>query len=68
MLSIYFLNFDPLFGLFLPSHAEAQKNRVIQKRTAKKICTLSWNFDKDAATPAPQKKKILSNTKSYTLL
>ena len=35
----YLLNRDPLFGLpeFHPSHAEAQKNRDIQKRTAKKI-------------------------------
>ncbi|CAL0308789.1 unnamed protein product [Lupinus luteus] len=32
---------NPLFGLFLPSQAEYQKNRDIQKRTAKKICTLS---------------------------
>lgn len=37
----YLLNRDPLSGLpeFPPSHAEDQKNRDTQKRTAKKIRT-----------------------------
>lgn len=53
-LSNHLLNLDPLFGLpflFLPSHAEAQKKRDIQKRTARKICALSLNLEKLAAKP-----------------
>lgn len=49
-------NRDPLSGLplFLPSHAEAQKKRPIQKRTAKKICTVSLNLDKVIGRPVSQ--------------
>lgn len=52
----HFLNREPLFGRLLSSHTEAQKKRDIQKRTAKKICTLSWNLEKDATRPVSTKR------------
>lgn len=36
---------------FVLSIADAQKNRDIQKRTAKKICTVSQSLEKVAAIP-----------------
>ena len=48
----YRLNREPLLGLFFPSNAEVQKKRDIQNNTAKKICTLSPNFEKIAGKPA----------------
>lgn len=49
-------NRDPLPGLslFLPSHNEDQKNRDIQKRTAKKICKVSCNLAKVAVRPVTE--------------
>lgn len=47
----YRLNREPLLGLFFPSNAEVQKKRDIQNNTAKKICTLSPNFEKIAGKP-----------------